>query len=122
MTITKADLANDGFRFFPQPNLSVNSDNKECWVGLWQKEIEVEGSTKTYFVNMEEWDLSSLKLATAVNQRFSPSVHFNDENGENGMEVTMSLNKEDTVADVLAFFERVRTSMGYLTPAPAPAA
>jgi len=122
MAITKEDLKNHGFRFHRTPTLSVNVDNIKYWVGFWQKEVEVEGASDTYFVNIEEWDLSDAVRTVLLNP-FAPSVQFKGSDGENGMDVDMHLKKDDTVEDVLAFFEKVRTNMGYLMPAsPVPAA
>lgn len=122
MAITKEDLKKHGFRFHRTPTLSVNADNIKYWVGFWQKEVEIEGTDLTYFVNIEEWDLSDAVRTVLLNP-FSPSVQFTGNSDIPGMDVNMLLKTADTVDDVLAFFERVRTNMGYLMPSnPVPAA
>jgi hypothetical protein len=123
MAITKEDLKKHGFRYHKGlPTLSVNSDNIRYYVGFWQKQVSVEGASDTYFVNIEEWDLSDA-VKTVFVEPFSPWVQFEDADGVPGMEVNMHVKRDYTVDDVLAFFEKVRTSMGYLTPTnPVPAA
>jgi len=107
MSILNSDLIHAGFKPSKKPTVNVTPDNERFWSGLWQKRIDVDGTS--YSITIEEWDFTSAKIPSPI--RREASAQFTDAHGVT-FNVEMVMASTHTVDDVLAFFERVRANMG----------